>query len=165
VMLAGGAAAGEPMKPSAVGGLIMSADDKEFFPAAASGGMLEVDASKLALERSQNPATKTFAEKMVSDHTAAAAELKELATKKGITLPTALMDRHQKMLDELKDEETPKEFDEAYKRVMLVSHKEAVTLFGKVAKDSKDPETKAWAAKTLPKLEAHGGLAKDLPSD
>lgn len=152
----------EPMKPSAVGKAIMSVSDKEFFPAAASAGMLEVETSKLALQTSQNADVKAFAQKMVDDHTKAADELKALAASKSITLPTSMSKHHQVMFDHLKDEKAGKEFDGAYQNIQVVAHKEAVTLFSKASTDSKDPEVKAWAAKTLPTLQHHGAMAKDL---
>lgn len=156
------AVAQEPMKPSAVAKLGMSDDTVEFFKAAASSGLFEVEAAKLAMARASDPKTKAFAGQMVTDHTKANEELLQLAAQKGVTVPTELMTRHKAMLDELKDEKTAKEFDEAYKRAMIASHKEAVTLFDEVAKDNKDAEVKAWAAKTLPKLQHHGGVAKEL---
>jgi putative membrane protein len=154
-----------PMEPSVIGKILLSASDKEFFPAAASAGMLEIESSKLALERSQNTAVKQFAETMVADHTKAADELKALAATKKITLPSAMTKHHQKMYDHLKDEKTAKDFDDAYQEAMVGSHKEAVTLFSKASSDSKDPEVQAWAAKTLPTLQHHGAMAKDLKVD
>jgi putative membrane protein len=152
----------EPMKPSAVGKMMMSASDKEFFPAAASAGMLEIETSKLALQNSQNPDVKAFAQKMVDDHTKASEELQTLAASKNVTLPTAMSKHHQMMYDHLKDEKPGKDFDSAYQNTQVVAHKEAVTLFGKASSDSKDAEVKAWATKTLPILEHHGAMAKDL---
>lgn len=152
----------EPMKPSAVGKVVMSAANDEFFPAAASAGMLEIETSKLALATSQNAQVKAFAKKMVEDHTKADEELKALAATKKITLPTAMSKHHQTMFDHLKDEKPGEEFDKAYQNIQVVAHKEAVTLFSKVSTDSKDAEVKAWAGKTLPTLQHHGAMAKDL---
>jgi putative membrane protein len=158
-----GAGAQEPMKPSTAIKLLIDDDEQEFFKAAASSGMFEIEAAKLALERSQNDKIKQFAQKMIADHGKADAELKQLAQQKGVTLPTELMSRHQMMLDELRDEGTPEEFDEAYRRAMLASHKEAVSMFDEMKDDADDPEVKAFAARTLPKLQQHGGHAKALP--
>jgi len=152
----------EPMKPSAVGKMVMSAQNKDFFPAAASAGMLEIETSKLAVATTQNADVKKFAEQMVTDHTKADTELKALAATKNITLPTTMSKHHQKMYDHLKDEKPGKDFDSAYQNIQVVAHKEAVTLFAKASTDSPDPEVKAWAAKTLPALEHHGAMAKDL---
>ena len=44
--------------------------------------------------------------------------------------------------------------------VLLKRHQ---MLFDEVATDSKDPDIKAFAAKTLPTLKAHGGMAEELP--
>lgn len=156
------AGAAEPMKPSTAGKLLIDDDTKEFFDAAASANLLEVEASRLALQRAQDPEIKAFAQQMVTDHTKASEELKTLAQKKGVTLPTKMMDRHQAIYDELKDEKTAKEFEEAYREAMVASHKEAVTLFDEVAEDNKDAEVKTFAAKMLPKLQSHGGKAKEL---
>ncbi len=152
----------ESMKPSAVGKLVVSVDNDEFFPSAASAGMLEIETSKLALQTSQNADVKAFAQQMVDDHTKAAAELKTLAASKSITLPTAMSKHHQMMYDHLKDEKPGKDFDSAYQNTQVVAHKEAVTLFAKASTDSKDPEVKAWASNTLPTLQHHGAMAKDL---
>lgn len=152
----------EPMQPSAIGEMVMSAANEEFFPAAASAGMLEIETSKLALATSKNPAIKKFAEMMVADHTKAADELKVLATDKSVPLPKAMNRHHQMMYDHLKDEKPGEDFDNAYQNIMVVSHKEAVTLFSKASTDSKDAEVKAWAAKVLPTLQQHGAMAKDL---
>lgn len=158
-----GTSAAEPMEPSTAGKLLIDDDTREFFAAAASANMLEVEASKLALQRAQNPEVRAFAEQMIKDHTKAGEELKALAQKKNVTLPTAMMTRHQSMYDELKDEKTAKDFEEAYGAAMVASHKEAVTLFDEVADDGKDAEVNTFAAKLLPKLQSHGGMAKELP--
>src|SRR6202007_2775621 len=61
--------------------------DASFYTDLAEGGMAEVDAANLAQQNSTDPEVKRFASKMIKDHTAANAELKALAEKKGIKLP------------------------------------------------------------------------------
>lgn len=156
------ASAAGPMKPSAAGKLLIDDDTKEFFGAAASANMLEVEASKLALQRASSPEVKAFAQQMVKDHTKASEALKVLAQKKGVTVPTTMMSRHQALYDELEDERTAADFEEAYSEAMVASHKEAVTLFDEVADDAEDPEIRTFAAKMLPRLQSHGGMAKEL---
>src|ERR1051326_4799853 len=153
----------EPMKPSAAIEAIQFNDDKDFFETAASAGMLEVEAGKLAEQKSTNEQVKKFAATMIKDHEKAADELEALAKKKNITLPTTMLKRHQMMYDGLADEKRGKEFDEEYRTKMIASHKEAVSLFDQAAKKSKDPDVKAFAAKLLPTLQHHGGMAEQLP--
>jgi len=45
---------------------------------------------------------------------------------------------------------------------MVKDHEEAVSLFDEEAKTGKDPELKAFAAKTLPTLKDHLKMAKAL---
>jgi putative membrane protein len=53
-------------------------------------------------------------------------------------------------------------FDRAYIQHMLKDHEEDVQLFSTQAKQGKDPELKAFAADTLPTLEEHLRLVRDL---
>jgi putative membrane protein len=153
----------EPMQPSGALQAVQSNEDKDFFETAASAGMFEIEAGKLAESRGTNPKIKDYGKQMIADHEKAADELEALAKKKGMTLPTQMLDRHQMMYDGLQKEKAGKDFDNEYRLKMIASHKEAVSLFDQAAKKSKDADVKAFAAKTLPKLQHHGGMANELP--
>jgi putative membrane protein len=161
-VFAASAQAAEPMQPSGVVEAMMPNSDKSFFENAASAGMFEIQASKLALTKSSNPQIKTFAEKMIADHTEAAAKLQTLAAARSVMLPDKLSKHHEMMLDRLNKDSAGADFDAAYKRQMIVSHKEAVSLFDQESKKGQDAELKAFAADTLPKLQGHGAMAHDL---
>src|SRR3954470_14226431 len=63
--------------------------DHTFAMKAAEGGMAEVELGNLAKEHGSNSAVKDFGQRMVDDHTKANNELKDLAGKENITLPTS----------------------------------------------------------------------------
>lgn len=130
------------------------AADAEFFKMAAMSDMFEIQSSQLAMQKATDPKVKEFATMMVKDHTMASAKVKALATKKGMTLPASLDERHMKMLTELKDD-SGKEFDESYMNMQEAAHKQAVALFEKTSKDAKDPEVRALATEILPTLNMH----------
>jgi putative membrane protein len=44
----------------------------------------------------------------------------------------------------------------------VTAHEDTVKLFQKASADAKDPEVKAFATKTLPKLQHHLQMAQDL---
>jgi putative membrane protein len=159
----GAAAKDEPMKPSGALQAIMDDSVKDFFETAGSAGKFEVEAGKLAQQLGTSPEVKAFGEKMVADHEKAAKELEKIADDKGVKLPAQLLKRHQKMLDDLKDEKPGKEFDNTFRRYMIASHKEAVSLFDESARKSADQDIKAFAARTLPTLQHHGSMAERLP--
>lgn len=129
-------------------------DDTEFAVAAADGGMLEVQLGELAEKNAASPGVKDFGKMMVKDHSKANDELKALAEKKNITLPTTLSEKCQKMYKDL-SEKTGKDFDKAYVSAMVDDHKEDIKKFEDAAKDGKDADIKTWAAEKLPTLNHH----------
>jgi putative membrane protein len=134
-------------------------DGAEFAVEAASGGMFEVEAGKLAQQKASSSAVKDFANKMVEDHGKANEELKALAAKKNITLPTAMSEEHQKKIDKLSGL-SGTEFDEEYMSIMDAAHAKDVKLFEEMANENNaDPEIKAFASKTLPVLHMHAEMA------
>ena len=64
--------------------------DNMFFHDAALANMAEIQEAQAALNQSQNPAVRQFAQKMVDDHTQAQDQLSQLAQSKGAMLPTQL---------------------------------------------------------------------------
>src|SRR3546814_10402540 len=84
-------------------------------------GMTEIAAAKVAVAKSGNPEIKNFANKMIKDHSQADNELKALAKKKGVTLPTALDKDHQDKLDDL-NKASAKNFDDEYSDMMSSAH-------------------------------------------
>jgi putative membrane protein len=130
--------------------------DKTFLEKAGKSGMEEVAISQAALPHLQNAQAKEFAQMMVSDHTGANRELMALAAKKGVTLPAKQPDT--KKWDKKKE----KGYDEDYMEKMVKDHDDAVDLFTKASKNSDDADVKAFAAKTLPTLQAHHAKAKSI---
>jgi putative membrane protein len=136
-------------------------DDSEFAVKAASGGMMEVELGRMAQQKATNADVKAFAKMMVDDHTKANDELKALAASKNITLPTTLGADHQKKVDEL-SKLAGREFDKKYVSLMVDDHDDDIEAFKEAADDAKDPDIKAFAAKTLPTLQKHHDRIKTI---
>jgi putative membrane protein len=133
--------------------------DHQFVMEAARGGMAEVELGQLASQKAQSDQVKQFAQRMVQDHGKANDELKSLAQQKNITLPTDLDSKHKATHDRL-SKLSGAQFDRAYMQDMLQDHRKDVNDFRKESQSGKDPDVKAWAAKTLPTLEEHLRLAQ-----
>lgn len=132
-----------------------------FLTEAASGGMAEVELGKIASAKAQNPEVKKFAEMMVTDHSKANDELKALAAKKNVTLPTAPLAKHQSVIQKLQGM-SGAEFDKAYVDDMLEDHEKDVAEFEKQSQSNPDADVKAFAAKTLPTLKKHLEAIKSI---
>lgn len=152
-----------PQAPEAAqpAGSALKSADRDFLDNAAQAGHLEMEGSKLALQKSHNEGVKNFAQRVLEDHGKAASELSALAARKNYKLPAepSIMQRAKlKMLDVRDDS-----FDEAYvDQIGISAHEDAVKLFEDAAKDVQDADVKAFAAKTLPTLKSHLQAAQSL---
>ena len=138
-------------------------EEESSWTIAADGGLAEVEMGKLAGQKAQNPEVKKFAQMMVADHTKANAELKSIAAKQKITLPTEIGPRHRSTIDEL-NRLAGADFDREYVQAMVDDHEADVQLFEDQAEDESDQQAKAFAAKTLPVLRKHLEAIKAIQS-
>lgn len=148
----------------------------EFRRLALASDAFEIEASRLALQRSRNPAVRRFAQAMMRDHAASAAAMG------GVTAPApagplgalvagpaaapataapGLDARHAAMLKQLASLKG-RAFDRAYARMQLAAHQEAVALYTAFAQGGPDPSLRGIAAETLPTLQHHLGMAQRL---
>jgi putative membrane protein len=132
--------------------------DRKFVEKAAAGGMAEVRMGKLAMERATTPEVKAFGKRMVDDHSKANDELKALASKKNLAVPTDITSEDKATYERLA-KMSGKDFDKAYIDAMVKDHDEDVQEFKKQSQAGADPDLKAWAGKTLQVLEQHDHLA------
>jgi putative membrane protein len=144
----------------ATGGSItaMSNEDKEFASKAGMGGLFEVQAGNLAVQKASSAEVKSFAQRMVADHSRANDELSQLATTKGLALPTELDGDHKAALDHL-NALSGAEFDKAYMTHMVEDHQKDVAEFEKASTSATDGDLRGWATSTLPVLREHHSLA------
>ncbi|HDZ56064.1 MAG TPA: DUF4142 domain-containing protein [Pseudomonas xinjiangensis] len=131
-----------------------------FIDAAAAKGVSEVEAGKLALEKSSSVELKAFAYEMIDDHTAVNIELRQLARNKGYEMDSEaeLTSKAKDMLLKLREE---KSFDSAYADQQVHAHEQSITLF-RQATQLDDFEVSSFARKTLPKLQQHLTMAHKL---
>jgi putative membrane protein len=133
--------------------------DKAFVEKAAIGGMAEVQLGNLAQQKAASEEVKKFAARMVQDHSKANDELKQIASTKGVQLPSALDKKHQSEMERLQ-RMSGADFDKAYMSHMVDDHKHDVAEFKKEANSGRDSDIKGFASKTLPTLEQHLQLAQ-----
>ncbi|HZB44739.1 MAG TPA: DUF4142 domain-containing protein [Pyrinomonadaceae bacterium] len=128
--------------------------DHKFAMEAAMGGMMEVELGRLAASKGASDEVKQFGQRMVDDHSKANSELMQIASGKGMTLPTAPDAKHQSGIQKLSALSGEK-FDKEYVKMMVKDHKKDVAAFEKEASGGMDAELKAFAASTLPTLREH----------
>jgi putative membrane protein len=130
---------------------------------AAISDLYEIASSRLALEKASSPAVKSFAQQMITDHTATSNQLKVALVEGNMkrTVPTATDERHLAMLDALKGL-SGAAFDKAYLEQQATAHQEALLLHGSYADDGENDALQKLAAATAPKIQHHADMVKKL---
>ena len=143
------------------GGLVSAAtpEDKAFVAEAGMAGLYEVQAGNLALQKAESAAVRGFAQRMITDHGKANAELAQLATAKGLVLPAELEGEHEKAIEHLSTL-SGAAFDTAYMQHMRGDHQKDIAQYEKASTSATDADIKAFATKTLPVLREHLTLAQ-----
>jgi putative membrane protein len=137
--------------------------DQKFVMEAAQGGMMEVELGRLAAQKASSAEVKAFGQRMVTDHSKANQQLMQLATTKGLTVPTTLPPDMQKEHDKLAGL-SGAEFDRMYMSHMLKDHKKDVSEFEKESQKATDTGVRSFAQQTLPVLREHLTLAESTAS-
>jgi putative membrane protein len=135
--------------------------DQHFVKKAAEGGLAEVELGKLATEKASSDEVKKFGQRMVDDHSKANDQLKQLASSKGIEVPTDLSAKDKATKERL-SKLSGEQFDKAYMKDMVKDHTQDVSEFKKESTSAKDPDVKNFASQTLPTLEDHLKQARSI---
>ena len=140
----------------------MASDDRSFLKRAVSDGQFEIDASRLAEQRGASTAVKRYAAMLIAAHTKSHGELLALAKDKAVPLDDGPPDDRKDDVAALGKLQGA-DFDRSYvEQVGLKAHRADITRFESAARTARDPELKAWAAKTLPSLRQHLAAAEKL---
>ena len=137
----------------------LSSSDKKFMEEAARGGLAEVQLGQLAEQKAQSSEVKQFGGRMVTDHSKANDQLKQVASRKSFNLPADMDASSKREYDKLQ-KPSGAQFDREYMKIMVSDHEKDVREFRKEAKSAKDPDVKGFADSTLPTLEDHLKAAK-----
>lgn len=151
--------AAEP--PSDKGDHVVTGADLAFMNDAAPGGEAEVQLGHLAAERATSSEVKKFGQKMVEDHSKAGAKLKALAQEKKVSLPPGVLPKAKQTKEKLAKLQGA-EFDRQYVKTMVEVHEKDVAAFAAFAKNATDADVKAFAAATLPTLQHHLQMVREI---
>jgi len=133
----------------------------EFINDASAKGMADIEASRLAHQKSESKEVKDYTIVVINDRTTANQHLAKIA--KQLDLPVApreeVVSEAQSLMPELQDGAS---FDKAYATSQVKTTEEAIEQLQQQAQTTDVPEIKAFAEETLPKLQNHLQMAKAL---
>src|SRR5947209_15414177 len=128
--------------------------DKKFAMMVAQTDLAEIQVGNLALQKSTDPQVKQIAQKLVDDHTKTSTAMKEIAAKKGMTVPTETDARHKALATKL-EAESGKDFDKDFVAANSKDHHKVVQAFEKESTKGQDPDIKQFATQFLPAIQEH----------
>ena len=134
-----------------------------FLVQAGSANEFEIESSQLALQASQNPAVRNFANVLITDHTQLGQQVGAAATSARLQPPPpTLLPPQQAMLDQLRAAGTGYSFDQAYQQSQISAHQQGITLMQNYATGGDVPVLRTTAANAIPMMQRHLAMAQAL---
>jgi putative membrane protein len=134
------------------------ANDTEFMMSAAHSDQNEIQLSKMALAKGVTGMTQTYANQMIADHTKSTVNLKPIAAKAGVTLPTDMDAEHKAMAPEFQ-KLTGKAFEDKYIKQMVADHQKTANTMASHQQMTKNTALQGFITTTLPVVEGHLDMA------
>jgi putative membrane protein len=127
------------------------------------GNLYEIEAARIAMQRTTSEPIRVFAKKMLLDHMTATHQLGaalEMSETEGVAEPSLTLDaRREAMIKHLAD--APEHaFDTTYVDQQVLAHEETVTLMRTYAESGDNPQLRSVALGSLPVMERHLNHAK-----
>ena len=152
-----------PPPKEAVSDAKLSVSDTALLRKFANGNEAEIEFAKLELANGESQEVKDFAQKMVDHHGKANETLKEIGTSHGAGVKPQL-DQSQKAAYGKMRQLKGKNLDSAYLNHATANHDTDIKEYDKAKKDIKDEKLMAYVDETLPLIEEHAKMAKEMKS-
>ena len=135
--------------------------DKTFLMNASEGSMAEISLSKIALKKSKSDDVKTYAQKMIDDHTMLIADMKPFADQMGVQPPAKLKPAHQQEAQRLSSM-SGESFDKEYITAMSTDHHKTLAEFKGEESTTANPDLKAAVIKGEAVVQQHTDMIDQM---
>jgi len=152
----GGVVAGREDRPAAV-----SQSEQNFMMKAAQANLAEIDAARIALEKSDNNDVKDYANMIKNDHTNALEDLADLMKDKNVQQPKTIASDTQQDINRMSNL-SGGEFDREFVNMMVSDHQKTIELFRDQQSSAQNRDVRKYVEDMLPKLELHLDKAQRL---
>jgi putative membrane protein len=158
-MNAQGAAAVAAITPT---NTALSKGDQKLMMEVAMGGMMQLEMSRVGVQRATNEEARVLAQSEVEEQTALAAKLREIATAKNVTLPEAPDAKARGAATKLQSASADN-FDRNYVRESGVKgHEKLDKVMTRVGTRATDENLKALATAAHPLVRTHLQVSRDV---
>ena len=133
--------------------------DSRFTQTAMSGSATEIALARVAVTKTQSPEVRSFAQQMLDDHRQIATNIDNFALQRGYVVNWSITPEQQATIDRLSAMDGAA-FDDAYMQEMVRAHQNTVSMLQ--AQSNSGTETATLARETLPTVEHHLMMARDI---
>jgi putative membrane protein len=140
----------------------LSSADQNLMMEVAKGGMMQLEVSRIAVQKASSPEVREFAQAEVDEQTGLAAKLQEIASAKGITLPSRPDAETQAMVTKLQGM-SGASLDQMYMAESGVKgHEKLDKVMSKVESSASDASLKGVGQAAHPLVKTHLKVAKQI---
>lgn len=136
-------------------------NDRDFARRAAEGNLAQIQLGQLAEQKGETPVVKEFGKRMVRDHTQSLHHLQQAAARENFPLPNQPSARQRATYENL-EKMNGASFDKAYASDMVTDHTRELTAYRRQAADGHAETIKSYASTSVPVLEQHLKMARNL---
>jgi putative membrane protein len=133
---------------------------KEFITEMAETRLKDLEEGKIAQQKSTTKELKSYGTLMVNDQTEMLQEIKKLAARKNVSVPSTLGPDNAEGLKALMDVHG-KSFDKKFIKMMIIDHKRDVKKLERATRSS-DADVQVFATRYLPYVQSHLQRIKSL---
>lgn len=130
---------------------------------ASQSNIAEIEEGRLALTHSKDPLVQALGNRLVQDHSKAQDTLEALAATMGVKLPSTPDAKQQQEIAQL-GTLRGSAFDRLFAASEVGAHRKTITRMDRAASTVKNPALEAWVKDSIPVLQEHLQLARNLPS-
>ena len=154
-----GAEAVSAVKPTSAK---LSSADQDLMMQVAKGGMMQLEVSKIAAQNASSDEVKQLAQAEVEEQTGLSAKLQEIASAKGITLPSSPDAETQAMVTKMQGM-SGADFDKMYVQESGVrGHEKLDAVMSQVKSNASDKSLKDVAQAAHPLVKTHLKVSKEI---
>lgn len=140
----------------------LSSADQSLMLEVAKGGMMQLEVSKIAVQQASNPEVKALAQAEVDEQTGLSQKLQEIASAKGVTLPSTPDAETQAMVTKLQGM-SGASFDKMYVEESGVKgHEKLDKVMSKVESSASDASLKGIGKAAHPLVKTHLKVAREI---
>ena len=136
-------------------------NDAAFLVLAANDVLLESQLAELAVRRATSPEVKEFAISVMTDHSIAMDELREMGAKIGVVVPEEMSPGHRKHFVRI-TKKNGLQFDHAFCDFMYLNNTVALKKFEGIAQDGNSEVLRNWAWGKLGIVKRHIAMAQAI---